>query len=1103
MVTIRKKPLEFTDFIAKLYPELVNRNDDLDVKKLAKVVTFQVTDACNLACTYCYQINKGTRKMSFEVAKKFIDLLLSGEKGFSDYVGVDITPAIVLDFIGGEPLLEVDLIDKIIDYFREKALELDHPWAEKYMCSISSNGTLYFEPNVQKFLEKHRNHLSFSVSIDGNKELHDSCRVFPDGRPSYDLAVAGAMDWMNRGHYMGSKITVAPANVGYVYKASKHMIELGYYDININCVYEKGWTIDHAKTLYEQLKMFADYLLSLDNPTDYYYAFFKEDSYEPLPETENNNWCWGAGTPILTTTGYKPIEDIKIGDFVYTEDGSIHQVINTMCHMADNVVRISASGIFDLVCTDDHKLFVKPFNYNEYGKYMVKDIQHNDLIKLFQLPEGYINYDNSLAYIIGRYIGDGWHSTTGFKICCSHEETEYLKEKLNEANVEYSMSDYPTETQFNILKHNEQLIDILSRCGTCATNKHLPPDCLNWTKESLQSLLIGYMDANGAINKSEQLGFNTISYQLAQDLMLILRTLGFTTTCYKNNHAEESEILGKTVQIQDRYEVYFYKDPTRAKYVHEADDGMWAYGLNILKEVPQLVYNITVDTNHSYVAGGIVSANCGGTGVMLSCDPDGVLYPCIRYMESSLGTDQKPIIIGNVDDGIAATQDIKDCISCLQCITRRSQSTDECFYCPIAKGCSWCFPKGTMINTPYGMTDIADLKIGDLVLDMNGQVQEVENVLSRMATDLVTIKAAGLHDMITTSEHPFLAKKVIKRHHNIPIYSEPMWVRAGDLEVTDKIALYVPRLGNISFNKNLAYLLGRYIGDGWKTPSIRPNPFRYYICCSIEEKEKLEWYLDESLVAYNGNKNKVIMEYYINAESYNSKVLIELLDKCGRYAYDKQVPPEVYTWDAETVNAFLTGYFDADGYFDNRKGQRYTTVSQKLVYQIAELCRAVYHKNVTITERHPDPTTVIEGRTVNQSYSYEGSFKPWDLTRSFYEYDEENNMMWVNVRESILQPPERMQVFNLTVKNNPTFIANGAIVHNCSAYNYQTFGTVDKRATFICEMHKAASLANVYYFNKLYEKYNMDKKLKMHCPKEWAVPIIGEEEYNMLYELQK
>lgn len=54
------------------------------------------------------------------------------------------------------------------------------------------------------------------------------------------------------------------------------------------------------------------------------------------------------------------------------------------------------------------------------------------------------------------------------------------------------------------------------------------------------------------------------------------------------------------------------------------------------------------------------------------------------------------------------------------------------------------------------------------------------------------------------------------------------------------------------------------------------------------------------------------------------------------------------------------------------------------------------------------------------------------------------------------------------------------------------------RATFICEMHKARSLANVYFWNTYYKKHGMDKMFEMHCPKEWAVLIIGSEEYEML-----
>lgn len=243
--------------------------------------------------------------MSFDIAKKFIDKLLSGEDGFDSYLNDRISPGIVLDFIGGEPLLEVELIDRIIDYFREQTLLKGSKWADLFRVSITSNGVLYFNEDVQRFLEKHKNHLSFAITVDGNKELHDACRKFHDGRPSYDLASGAVRDWMEKGNYMSSKITVAPENINFLYAALVHMVEFGYDDIFANCVFEKGWTIDHAKKLYQQLKLYADYANERDIVDKIYVSMFEEDAFGPKDNDDNDNWCGGTGDMLaIDPDGY-------------------------------------------------------------------------------------------------------------------------------------------------------------------------------------------------------------------------------------------------------------------------------------------------------------------------------------------------------------------------------------------------------------------------------------------------------------------------------------------------------------------------------------------------------------------------------------------------------------------------------------------------------------------------------------------------------------------------------------------------------------------------------------------------------------------------------
>ena len=74
---------------------------------MAKSITFIVTKDCQLACKYCYLVGKNTKeRMTWDVAKKAVDFILDHENDFTEN-------SVIWEFIGGEPFLEIELIDKI------------------------------------------------------------------------------------------------------------------------------------------------------------------------------------------------------------------------------------------------------------------------------------------------------------------------------------------------------------------------------------------------------------------------------------------------------------------------------------------------------------------------------------------------------------------------------------------------------------------------------------------------------------------------------------------------------------------------------------------------------------------------------------------------------------------------------------------------------------------------------------------------------------------------------------------------------------------------------------------------------------------------------
>lgn len=257
---------------------------------MAKNITFIVTKDCQLACKYCYLVGKNVKeRMSWETAKTFIDYVLSHEDDFPE-------ESVIWDFIGGEPFLEIDLIDKICDYLKQRMFELNHHWFNSYRFSFSTNGINYHEPKVQKFIEKNREHLSIGITIDGTEKKHDLNRVYKiTERGSYKDVVRNIPLWLEQFPNAGTKVTISSADIPYITESVLHLYSLGIHEVNINVVFEDVWQEGDDKKFEEQLLTLADAIIDGGYYQDYACSFFSEQIGKPLdPVYENNNWC-GAG----------------------------------------------------------------------------------------------------------------------------------------------------------------------------------------------------------------------------------------------------------------------------------------------------------------------------------------------------------------------------------------------------------------------------------------------------------------------------------------------------------------------------------------------------------------------------------------------------------------------------------------------------------------------------------------------------------------------------------------------------------------------------------------------------------------------------------------
>ena len=242
----------------KLFTEDNYANLAFDFKKrntVIKALCLHIAHTCNLNCEYCFASQgkyHGERAlMSFEVGKRAIDFLIENS---GSRVNLEV------DFFGGEPLMNFDVVKQIVAYAR--SIEKQH--SKNFRFTLTTNGMLV-DDDVIEFANRECHNVV--LSLDGRKEIHDNLRKTINGKGSYDVIVPKFQEFVRRregrGYYVRGTFT--HNNTDFTNDIF-HMADLGFTELSMEPVVcspadPYALTYDDLPVLYEQYEILAKDML--------------------------------------------------------------------------------------------------------------------------------------------------------------------------------------------------------------------------------------------------------------------------------------------------------------------------------------------------------------------------------------------------------------------------------------------------------------------------------------------------------------------------------------------------------------------------------------------------------------------------------------------------------------------------------------------------------------------------------------------------------------------------------------------------------------------------------------------------------------------------
>jgi len=327
-----------------------------------------VTNTCNMDCSYCYEgKNKKNKVLDVAGADRIITYVETLCKKSNP-------ENIVINYHGGEPLVNLDIVKYLTNRFKELI-------GEKALFGMTTNATLLDEDTASFLSENFRYNLS--VSIDGTRKTHDYNRRLIGGSGTYDIVVKHIRYLLSKRKDVRARMTYTPETVAELFLNVEHLIDLGFTVIvPVPDYSDNRWNENHARILEEEtFKLYMKYAdsdgvrISIVNP-----RFNLVKGRCNAGEGEINIDCDGSLYPCTCMVGNKdyfsgtvdrPMTDIIIdivrnGEVAPTDCtgcGLAHWCIGARCKLVNKTITGEYGNPPAFLCAETNAL------YNAYCRY--------------------------------------------------------------------------------------------------------------------------------------------------------------------------------------------------------------------------------------------------------------------------------------------------------------------------------------------------------------------------------------------------------------------------------------------------------------------------------------------------------------------------------------------------------------------------------------------------------------------------------------------------------------------------------------------------------------------------------------------------------------